>query len=174
MRIILEAFIIIIATFLLHEAAHFLAGKVLGYSMWVSINHAAPTSGAFTHDLHRIIVNMAGPAITLLQAIIAFIIGMQKNSKFAFLVVFLCFYHRLTATVISLSKPNDEMRASLDLNLDAWTLPLLVTGLLMIMVILLANRTRPGWKTVALAWVGGSLAFTVVVFGEPLLPRIVW
>ena len=86
--------------------------------------------------------------------------------------VFAALMMRILATAVSIGNPNDEARISNVLGLGMWTLPALVVAILLWMMVLAARRSETGPKWFVVSWIGASIGFTGVVFGERFLPAI--
>lgn len=167
--------IVVVLTFIIHEAGHFLAGKVFGYEMFMSINKAGIANrGTPDAQWHQQVISIAGPVITYLQAMIGTLISYRYKALWAFPIVFMAFMMRLMAAVISLFSPNDEYRVSDWLGIGSWTLPIIaVIGLFALTV--MASRTLGlGWKSWLLSFVVCSAGITAIIFTEPFWPGIRW
>jgi hypothetical protein len=167
MKIFLSMFVAMLATFIVHEGAHALAGAALGHAMEVSSNHASPVAGAAPKN-HATLISAAGPAATALGALLVLSSGWRM--LLAFQIVFAAFLMRLLATGISLLNPNDEMRISESLGWNPWALPVAVTGGLFLVTLIVAAGVRPSWKSVGLSAIGAVAAIALATAGEPLMP----
>ncbi|MBY0422196.1 MAG: hypothetical protein K2Q06_07825 [Parvularculaceae bacterium] len=162
-------FAIMIATFVVHEGAHGVAGAALGYPMEVSSNHASPVGGkAERHD--AMTITAAGPAATILGAFLA--AAFIPRALLGFQIVLAAFLMRLLASGISLVSPNDEMRLSVQLGLHPWALPGVVTVALLLTTIYVAARARPGVKATGLMLLGAVLGIALATAGEGFLPEL--
>ena len=113
-----------VVTWGLHEFGHYATGLLLGYDMFITFNHAGPTQGSYTSTNHDILVGMAGPIITWVQAVIAWRMIMKRDQIELYAFLFLPFAMRTMAMGLSyIAKPNDEAAASLLLGLPMWVLP---------------------------------------------------
>ena len=117
-----------ILSFVVHEFFHWLAGTLLGYDMFVSINKAGLASGSYAHGWHNQLVSAAGPAITIALAVASYALLQRHRSPLLFSVVFFSTLMRAMAAVVSIGTPNDEARISLWLGIGKFTLPLLVVA----------------------------------------------
>lgn len=165
---------LIIATFLtyiIHEGGHWLAGELLGYDMWVNINSAGLAQGSYTSEWHQQIVSIAGPFVTLVQAIIAFFLVRKYKAVWAFAFLFAALMMRFVAMVVSLNNPNDEARVSEWLGLGPWTLFLLVVALLLVLTVKAGKIMKLGWRSYVLVYLFVSTALAIVVLGEAYVPR---
>lgn len=167
--------VVIIGTFLIHEAGHFLVGKLLGYEMFVSINKAGIAKGnSATAAWHPYAITIGGPAVTIIQAAIGCWIAHRHKAIWAFPVVFMALMMRVMAAGISLSSPNDEYRVSEWLGIGPWTLPLVTVLGLLILTGLTGRVLKLGWKSWVVAFLLCSAGITAIVFTEPYWPGLVW
>ena len=113
------------ATFALHEAAHFAAGWALSYDMTARLNGVSSSTPAL--PIHKAIIDAAGPAVTVAQAVVAFILLRRFKLKVAFAFLYFAAFMRVLATGVSAFNLNDEARLSLYLGLGTWTLPVAVS-----------------------------------------------
>ena len=127
--ILLTAFAVIFS-WLIHELAHYYTGQLLGYDMAMTLNTAYPVSGQYALDWHYQVISAAGPLITIIEAILVFILMRNKARVKLYPFLFACFYIRLMAGIISFLNPNDEARISKAIGLGAFTLPIVVISFL--------------------------------------------
>ncbi|HVG41660.1 MAG TPA: hypothetical protein VM888_08615 [Chitinophagaceae bacterium] len=137
---ILVLFVAAILTWLLHEWAHWLTGTLLGNKMVMTLNTSYPISKFYEEKGDKYLVDMAGPLITLMQAIIVFILMKYRNIKWLYPFLFVCFYIRLLAACLSFLNPNDEARVSKGLGLGTFTLPLLMVSILFFLIYSTSQR----------------------------------
>jgi len=128
--ILLAAFAVL-SSWLLHEFAHYVVGTILGNKMVMSLNTVYPVSGHYLHDSDHLRVSAAGPVITMLEAVVIFLVMRKRNKIHLYPFLFVCFYMRLLAMIISLTNINDEARISKALGIGTFNLPLLVNGVLL-------------------------------------------
>lgn len=121
-------------SWIFHEFAHWAVGEYLGYKMRMTLNSSYPVYGEYSKDLHYQIISAAGPVFTLCEAILVFILMMRKKLLLLYPFIFSCFYMRLFATIISILNPNDEARISYAIGIGKFTLPLIMTGILFLLV----------------------------------------
>lgn len=138
--------IAVFVSWVLHEMAHWAAGKLLGYDMIMGLNKASVVNGGFKSDCHYQMMSAAGPIFTLIEAVIIFMLMGQRRIFYLYPFLFTCFYMRLFATVISLRNPNDEARISKSLGIGTFTLPLIVTAILFFLVYKTSNRYQFSMK----------------------------
>jgi hypothetical protein len=156
--------LIAVATFVLHEGAHWLAGVALGHEMTVTLNSSAPV-GAVPRD-HDLLIAAAGPLVTLAGGLIAFALVLTRDSLAAYGVLFFALFMRLMAAVISLINPNDEARISLALGLGLYVLPLIMVGALLVLTVVASRRLRLGWKTNLMTYLVSTLAVSAIVAAD--------
>ena len=153
--------LVAVATYLVHEAAHWLAGAALGYPVSYGINSVIPGAPMSVRD--HILMSAAGPAVTVLIALIAFVFVMRRRSLTAYAVVYFALFMRVTAAGVSLFNLNDEARISELMGWGPWTLPGVVVGLLLILTIVASRKLRLSWRVNALAYVVASLVASAMV-----------
>jgi hypothetical protein len=171
-RLIAMTFILVFAMNAVHEAGHALAAKLLGYDALVSINHVRLVPSVARSAADRLAIDLAGPAVTISIAIMAWFAARRGALTFAPAILFVAVAMRLIAAVASLATPNDEARASVILGLGQWVLFALVIAFLLTLFVSIYRRARLGWRWLVGAYAGASLGFAAVVFGEPFLPTL--
>ncbi len=157
-------------TFVVHEAGHWAAGELLGYDMWVNINSAGLAQGTYSAEWHRQWVSAAGPIVTLVQALVAYVLVRKRKALAAFAFVFAALMMRIMAAFVSLGNPNDEARVGEWLGVGPWTLHIVVVLFLLSLTLRAGTSLEVGWRGWLLAWLAVSLGIVGVVFGEPHLP----
>ena len=171
-RLIATTFILVIAMNIIHEAGHALAAKLLGYDALASINHVKLVPSVARSAADRLAIDLAGPAVTLGIAIMAWFAVRRGALTIAPVLLFVALSMRLIAAVASLAAPNDEARASIALGLGKWTLFAIVIAILLALFVSIYRRAGLGGRWLLGAYVGASLGFAAVVFGEPFLPTV--
>lgn len=155
-------------TFFVHEGAHWLMGVALGYDMRFSMNLVAPVS-AFTASWHELLVAAAGPVITILQAVIAFLVVQRRFSLSAYAFLYVAAFMRFAAMLMTPFNPNDEARLGEALGLGQWVLPLLVVAVLMLVTWRASRRLELHWSVNAWSYLVVSIGVTVIVMGNAAL-----
>jgi len=125
-----------------HELAHWAVGEYLGYKMVMTLNSGYPTNGQYSKDLHYQIISAAGPIFTLCEAFLVFILMIQRKRILLYPFIFICFYMRLFATIISFRNPNDEARISTAIGIGTFTLPIIMTGVLFLLLLKISKKYR--------------------------------
>ena len=156
-------------TFAVHEGGHWLAAVLLGHEAYFGLNSAGATGSVGTVD--QMIISAAGPAVTVVQALIALWLVQARGSAAAWVFLFWAAFMRFMATVISLFNANDEARISDWLGWGMWTLPVLVTVALVALLAVGTARLKVGWTTLVLTWLVASVAVSAVVGLDMLISR---
>jgi hypothetical protein len=130
----------VLLSWVLHELCHWMTGEYLGYNMAMTLNTSYPLEGKYVNDTHNQLISAAGPLFTLLEAILVFILMIQRKRILLYPFLFTCFYMRLLATIISFGNPNDEARISTAMGIGKFTLPIIVTGILFLLVYRISKR----------------------------------
>lgn len=174
-RLFLTAIVAVIAMNMLHEGGHALVAKLLGYDINMSMNRVWLQSGSYAPLWHRHAVDLAGPAVTIFLAWVGAGWATKRGNKRAMtgaIMVFVALMMRVLATAVSVGNPNDEVRVSEAWGLGYWTLSGIVIALLGWLMFMVHRKLRLGWKFYGPVWIGASLGFAFIVFGEPYLPKL--
>ena len=150
-----------VAAYLVHEAGHWLVGAALGYPVSFGINSVI-SGTPMTQDDH-ILMSAAGPAVTVLIALAAFVMVMRRRSLAAYGILYFAMFMRAIAAGVSLFNANDEARISMLMGWGQWTLPALVVIPLLVLTIIASRKLRLSWKVNAILYVLASIVATVVV-----------
>ena len=150
-----------VAAYLIHEAAHWIVGAALGYPVSYGINSVISASPMTAGD--HMLMSAAGPAITVVTALIAFYFVMRRESLIGYAVLYFALFMRVIAAGVSVLNLNDEARISDMLGFGPWLLPALVILVLLIPTVIASRHLRLSWKVNALAYVISSLVAAAVV-----------
>lgn len=153
--------LVFFVTNLLHEGAHWLAGAAFGFDMQFGLNAVRYLSPA--EPWQRMVADAAGPLFTIVQGIVAYALVRRSASTTAFAFLYTAAFSRLTAGLVSVLHPNDEARVSLFLGLGKWSLPVLVAGGLVALVVAASRRLGLGWKDQLACYLAASLAISAIV-----------
>ena len=153
--------LVFFVTNLLHEGAHWLAGAAFGFDMRFGLNIVRYLSPA--EPWQRAVTDAAGPALTILQGLLAYALVRRGASTMAFAFLYTAMFSRLTAGLVSVFHPNDEARVSMFLGLGKWTLPVLVAAGLIAVVVSASKRLGLHWKDQLACYVVASLAVSAIV-----------
>lgn len=157
----------VLFTALIHEGAHWVAGTALGHQMTFNLNSVSPIEPVSMRD--HLIISAAGPVVTVLQGLIAFVLILRRDVLGAYAFLFIAALMRVTATAVSVFNPNDEARISLELGMGQWTLPLIVCGVLVALTIVGSRKLRIGWKTNLLTYLVCTVGISAIVGLDMLL-----
>lgn len=134
-------------TWLTHEFGHWTVSEILGYDTVMSLNSAYPSGGVYQESWHALLISAAGPAVTLLQALLVFGHLLYRGwNQYLYPFLFVPFYMRLLAGCMNVINLNDEGRIGSELGIGTFTLPLLVSVLLLVMVVMVSKKFSPGRK----------------------------
>jgi hypothetical protein len=158
-----------IVTTIVHETAHFGMGRALGHGMAMSFNHAHAVAGGSVSARDAMLIAAAGPAVTILQAGIAFVLIRGRAHLLAYPFLFAAWFMRFAAAIVSVSHPNDEARLSIDLLGGMWWLPAAVVLGLLVLLWSASRRLNLGWKTNLMCYLICSAMTAAIVFGDRLL-----
>ena len=156
-----------LATFVVHESAHWIAGKAMGLDLRFSLNGVTPTG--VVSDVQHAVMSAAGPIVTIVQALIAFGVLRGRASTIAFAALLWAAFMRLVASGLSVALPNDEARVSLFLGLGFWTLPVIVSVGLCALAWIGARRFAIRWRDGLLIYLTLSIVTAAIVFGDRFL-----
>lgn len=126
--------IAVLLSWILHEFAHWTAGTLLGYEMGMSLNKTFSLSGGFKNNGDYQLISAAGPAFTILEAFVVYWLIRYRKLVVLYPFLLTCFYMRFFAAVISIRRPNDEAKISAYFSLGTFTLPIIVTAILLLLV----------------------------------------
>lgn len=152
----------VLLSWTLHELAHWVAGEYLEYDMGMTLNKTFPLGGQYTSERHYQLISAAGPVFTVCEAIFVFILLMQRRLLLLYPFLFTCFYMRLFAAIISFRNPNDEARISTALGIGKFTLPIIVTAVLFILLYKVTKQYRLSTKFILLN-LGLTILFSTVI-----------
>ena len=154
-------FLVGIASFLVHEFAHWLTGALLGYEMVATLNSVTPVGSVNTRDLA--LIAGAGPLLTVGQGLLGFWLVRKSRSHLGFALLYIAFFMRLVAAGVSVFNPNDEAKLSQLLGLGTWSLPALVVGGLLALVVIASRRLQLTLRDQLLCYGVASVAVSLVV-----------
>ncbi len=157
----LMLFAIGIASFMVHELAHWAMGVSLGHQMMASPNHVWATDTL--NATHEMLISAAGPAITIVIGLVGFMLVRQQASLLGFGMLYMAFFSRLLAGAVSYFNPNDEARISTALGLGLWSLPLAVIGTLFVLTYVASRRLKLTIRDQFFCYVTASVVISLVV-----------
>jgi len=147
LKFILVLIIIVFITSIIHEFAHWLTYDNLGYEAIMRLNGVSTIKGENPTDWHNIISSSAGPIITIIQGLVAYVfLKFWRWDKYVYAFLFAAFFMRFLAGLMNFIMLNDEARISVYLKLGAFTLPILVNAILFYMVYKISRKYKLKWK----------------------------
>ncbi len=147
LKYILTVSFAVLFTWFIHEFTHWITSEFLGYESIMRLNSVSEANGQKRTEWHKIYISASGPIITILQAIIAFIILKTKGwNKYIYPFLFVPLYMRLLAGIMNFINPNDEGRISEFLGIGLFTISIIVSGLLFFLVYKISRMYRVNWK----------------------------
>lgn len=140
-RYSLVILVAVLATWVVHEFAHWLTGELLGYETIMRLNGTSAIEPQNPSAWHKIIISASGPVVTLLQGSAVFIyLISRKWNKYLYPFLFIAFYMRALAGLMNFINLNDEGRISAFLKIGTFTLPIIISGLLFLMVYAVSEK----------------------------------
>jgi hypothetical protein len=134
--------IAVFLTWILHEFSHWTAGELLGLPMTMSLNKTYQLRAETSTVINAEIISIAGPLFTLCQAVFVFLLIKKTKNWLLYPFLLVCFYMRLMASVVSFRNPNDEARVSGLLGIGTFTLPLIFSVILFLLVYQTAKNNK--------------------------------
>lgn len=150
-----------VLTYAVHEGAHWLTGRALGYPVVFGLNGVTSPVPMAVGD--HVAFSLSGPLITMIGALAAFLWAMRHSSLIAYGTLYFALFMRLVAAGVSLFHLNDEARSSQLLGLGTWTLPALVVGALAVLTVIASRRLQISWKVNVGLYVLCSVITTAIV-----------
>lgn len=171
MKTLAMTMVVMLLTFVLHQSGHAGAALAFGYDVVAGLGQVG-VDGGYRSTGDAVIVALMGPLVTIAVALFAAVIARAGKSLTAFWFVYAAFIHRLVDQAMSVNEASDEMRAGTMAGLGAWTLPLAVTALLLVVMVWAGRGARPGLARLILASAGISVVLTGIGFGADHLPSL--
>lgn len=137
--------------------------------MRLTLNTATPVDGEYSTIWHFLMIEGAGPFITVLQGAVFFLIMMRTGAVWLFPFLFLPFFMRAIAFLASFFWPNDEARIALKFALPFWSLPLFVTCLLALFAVLIVRERNIDMISISVLTVVSFVAALTIVFVDGLI-----
>lgn len=144
---VLAIVVAVIFSWIIHEFAHWSTSELLGYETIMGINGTSPVHGQKVTGWHKVFISASGSIVTMLQALIAFIVLNTQNwNKHLYPFLFTAFYMRVLAGTMNFVNLNDEGRIGAFLEIGVFTLPIIVSGLLFYLVYKISEKYNLDWK----------------------------
>jgi len=156
-------------TWLIHEFSHWMTGTILGNEMVMTLNQSFPISGEYKESWHYQLTSAVGPIITIIEAIVIYLIMRHNRRAILYSTLFACFMCRFGATLLSFRNPNDEARISQYLGIGTFTLPVIVTLFLLILLIATTLKYKFSFRYVFLNFVLVTFFISCIVAADKYL-----
>jgi hypothetical protein len=166
LRYVLFVAIVVLATWIIHEFAHWATGEYLGYDMGLTLNTAYPLSHNFKFSIDYQFISIAGPLVTIIEAIIVFLLLKKRRNAYLFAILLTCFYMRLVAMGLSFINPNDEARVSEFAGLGKFTLPVIVNIFLFYLVYNIVKQHRFKTSFIAITFALIILFSSIIILSD--------
>lgn len=162
-------FVAVFLSCFFHELAHWLAGTVLGNPMTMSMNTVKTVAESYTADWHANVVTAAGPLFTMLQAIVFyFVIRKAQHIKW-YPFLFFPFVYQFFAGLANYFEPNDEGRLSLDYGMGLYTLSVIVSIFLLVLILQTSRKFKLGFKINIVSFLLSAVFLFVIVLADQFL-----
>ncbi|WKV14040.1 hypothetical protein [Marivirga harenae] len=148
LKYILYSLLAVVFTFLIHEFSHWMMGELLGYEMRMTLNTAYPEIRKYYHDWHFQLISSVGPIISLVQAIIFYLLLKKYSNYNLYPFLFTCFYMAVLSGALSFigKNPNDLGRIGIYLNIGSATLHIFYIIINFLLVYFISKKQHYGWK----------------------------
>jgi hypothetical protein len=123
------------ATYLFHEFGHWTVGELLGNRMVYSLNYVWPKEGHYIRESHALYTSIAGPAFTVIQAMIALLVIEKYKVLYAYPFAFFPLFNRSFSLLFGGFTRQDEARISLLLGTPTYLVAIIVLAILLSIVI---------------------------------------
>jgi hypothetical protein len=130
-------------------------GELLGYEMIMTLNTCYPAKLSFDKEWHYTLISAVGPLITLLQALIIYLIIKRTSRTIMYPFLFSCFYLELLSGIMNYRHANDLGRISRSFNLGLYTIDIIFVALYLIMIYKTSVREKYSLKfnSVTFLWI---------------------
>ena len=160
----------VLLTWLIHEFTHWITAESLGYDSILRLNSVSPATGHQWRGLHNVYVSATGPLITIIQAVLAFVLFVNKGwIKTLYPFLFTPLYMRLLAGGMNFIKPNDEGRISEYFGLGVFTLSIVVCLFLLFLVYKISKSYQLSWKFNGWTIIIIMFASSLLILGDQIL-----
>ena len=160
----------VLFTWLIHEFTHWVTAESLGYDSILTLNTVSPANGQQWTVLHNVYVSSTGPLITIIQAVIVFVMLVNKSwIKALYPFLFTPLYMRLLAGGMNLINPNDEGRISEYFGLGVFTLSTVVSAFLFFLVYKISKSYQLNWSFNVWTTVIIMFASSILILSDQIL-----
>jgi hypothetical protein len=156
-------------TYLFHEFGHWITGEMLGERMVLSLNNAAPWNGYYAVNTHELYILIGGPAFSILQAIIFWVVIENTKSVYAYPFVFFAAFCRFFSIIFGGFNLQDEAKISSIMNIGTYTVALIVMLVLFIIVWRSSRLLKLNLKAISYYIVLSTLSILLVIGTDTLI-----
>jgi hypothetical protein len=169
LRIVLLFIPVSFLTYLFHEFGHWIIGEMLGEKMVLSLNNAAPWNGYYMEKIHALYILIGGPAFTILQAIIFFIVIEYTKSIYVYPFVFFAAFCRFFSIIFGGFNRQDEAKISSILNIGTFTVAIIVMLVLFLIVLRSSKSLKLNLKAIGYYILLSTLSILLVIGVDALI-----
>jgi hypothetical protein len=123
------------ASYLFHEFGHWTLGEVLGNRMVFSLNFVWPENGRYLQAGHELYSSIGGPAFSILQATMAFLVIERRKVLYAYPFAFFPMFSRFFSDLLGGYAQQDETRISVLMGTWTYLVAIIVLAILLLIVI---------------------------------------
>jgi len=146
-KYILVGILAVFLTWMIHEFAHWLTSELLGHKNIMRLNGTSFVKGQNPTEIHKAIISISGPIITIFQGIFVFLFLKSRGwNKYIYTFLFTAFYMRFLAGLMNLIMANDEGRVGQFLGIGTFTLSIIISGILFFLVYKISRKHKLNWK----------------------------
>lgn len=154
-------------SFFFHELGHWIIGELLGNDMVLRLNGVSPKSGQYLENTHLYIL-FGGVGVTVLLAIISWLIIEKYKKIYAFPVVFFNFFFRLFPMLINFNF-QDEAKIAALLGIGKYIVAIIVLILLLLIAWRSARVLKLNYRDILLCLTASLVSAFLVVATDMLL-----
>ena len=155
-------------SYLFHEFGHWSIGEILGNNMAYRLNGAWPINGPYLNPQHGLYVGIAGPAFSILQALIALFFIKKFNSKYAFPFLFFPLFMRFFSLAFGGFNKQDEAGISASLGIGTYTVAIVVIVISILIIWRGAYKLKLGFKEINFFILISTLSDLLVIWTNSL------
>lgn len=146
-KYIFAGILAVFLTWIIHEFAHWLTSELLGHKNIMRLNGTSFVKGQNPTEIHKAIISISGPIITILQGVFVFFFLKSRGwNKYIYTFLFTAFYMRFLAGLMNLIMANDEGRVGQFLGIGTFTLSIIISGVLFFLVYKTSSKNKLNWK----------------------------
>jgi len=146
-KYILAIVVAVLFTWIIHELAHWITYKFLGYESLMTLNSVSVVNNQNPTISHSIMISITGPLITIFQAVVVYsLLKFKKWNSYLYPFLLTPFYMRFLAGLINFINPNDEGRISEYLGIGLFTISIIVSSFLFFLVYNISKKYHLKFK----------------------------